>query len=165
MGAKIKFLNKKKYKGEIVGDIFVKSTKNLKAITLDSSLNSSAIDEFLLIFLVASKCEGVSSFVKLSELNKKESKRLDWGIKILRMMNIKTKKTINNGIKIWGNKNFQTNKNFVIKNYLKDHRIFMVSAIAALSLGGNWKIYDPDSFKTSFPTFLKLLISLGAKIK
>ena len=165
MGAKIKFLNKKKYKGEIVGDIFVKSTKNLKAVTLDSSLNSSAIDEFLLIFLVACKCEGVSSFVKLSELNKKESKRLDWGIKILRMMNIKTKKTINNGVKIWGNKNFQTNKNFVIKNYLKDHRIFMVSAIAALTLGGNWKIYDPDSFRTSFPTFLKLLISLGAKIK
>ena len=165
MGAKIKFLNKKNYKGEIVGDIFVKSSKNLRAVNLNSSLNSSAIDEFLLIFLVASRCDGVSSFVKLSELNKKESKRLDWGIKILKMMNIKTKKTKNHGVKIWGNKNFQTNKNYIIKNYLKDHRIFMVSAIAALSLGGNWKIYDPQSFKTSFPTFLKLLINLGAKIK
>ena len=41
----------------------------------------------------------------------------------------------------------------------------MVSVIAALSLGGNWKIYDPDSFKTSFPNFVELLISLGAKIK
>ena len=41
----------------------------------------------------------------------------------------------------------------------------MFSAIAALSLGGNWKIYDTDSFKTSFPTFLKTLISLGAKIR
>ena len=165
MGAQIKFLNKKKYKGEIVGDILVKSAKNLKAVNLNSSLNSSAIDEFLLIFLVASKCKGVSSFVKLSELNKKESKRLDWGIKILKMMNVKTKKIKNDGIRIWGNKNFQTNKDYIIKNYLKDHRIFMLSAIAALSFGGNWKIYDPDSFKTSFPSFLKLLISLGAKIK
>ena len=165
MGAQIKFLNKKKYKGEIVGDILVKSAKNLKAVNLNSSLNSSAIDEFLLIFLVASKCKGVSSFVKLSELNKKESKRLDWGIKILKMMNVKTKKIKNDGIRIWGNKNFQTNKDYIIKNYLKDHRIFMLSAIAALSFGGNWKIYDPDSFKTSFPTFLELLNSLGAKIK
>ena len=80
-------------------------------------------------------------------------------------MNVKTKKIKNDGIRIWGNKNFQTNKDYIIKNYLKDHRIFMLSAIAALSFGGNWKIYDPDSFKTSFPSFLKLLISLGAKIK
>ncbi len=165
MGAKIKFFNKKKYKGEIIGDIFVESANRLKAINLNSSLNSSAIDEFLLIFLVASKCDGVSSFVRLSELNKKESKRLDWGIKILKMMNVKVIKTKNNGIKIWGRKTFPVKKKYIIKNYLKDHRIFMLSAIAALSLGGNWKIYDPNSFKTSFPTFLKTLISLGAKIK
>ena len=100
--------------------------------------------------------KGCSTFINLSELNKKESKRLDWGIKILKMMNVKVKKTKNHGIKIWGNKNFQTKKNYIIKNYLKDHRIFMLSVIAALSLGGNWKIYDPESFKTSFPTFLKI---------
>ena len=165
MGAKIKLFNKQNYKGEINGDILVKSTQNLNAINLDSSLNSSAIDEFLLIFLVASKCKGVSSFINLSELNKKESKRLDWGIKILRMMNVKVVKTKNHGIKIWGKKNFEIKKNYIIKDYLKDHRIFMLSVIAALSLGGNWKIYDPDSFKTSFPTFIKTLNSLGAKIK
>ena len=165
MGAKIKFLNKKRYKGEMNGDILVKSTKKLKAINLNSSLNSSAIDEFLLIFLVASKCEGASTFVNLSELNKKESRRLDWGIKILKMMNVKVVKIKNHGIKIWGNKYFPMNKKFIIKDYLKDHRIFMLSTVAALSLGGRWKIYDTDSFKTSFPTFLNTLISLGAKIK
>ena len=158
MGANIKFFNKKNYKGEINADILVKSTKKLKAINLNSSLNTSAIDEFLLIFLVASRCEGISTFIKLSELNKKESKRLDWGIKILKMMDVKVKKNKNHGIKIWGNKNFKTNKNKIIKNYLKN-------VIAALSLGGNWKIYDPESFKTSFPNFLKVLISLGAEIK
>ena len=65
MGAKIKFFNKKNYNGEVIGDIFVKSKKKLKAINLNSSLNSSAIDEFLLIFLVASRCKGISTFVKL----------------------------------------------------------------------------------------------------
>ena len=41
----------------------------------------------------------------------------------------------------------------------------MLSTIAGLTVGGNWKIYDPDSFRTSFPTFLKILRDLGAEIK
>ena len=164
MGANIRFLNKKIYKGEINADIFVKSKENLKAINLDPKINSSAIDEFLLIFLAASQCSGISTFSNLSELNKKESRRLDWGIKILNMIGIKTKKIKNDGIKIWGNPNLNLNKEYIIKNYLKDHRIFMVSTIAALVFGGKWKIYDPISFRTSFPSFLKILKTLGAKI-
>ena len=164
MGANIRFLNKKIYKGEINADIFVKSKENLKAINLDPKINSSAIDEFLLIFLAASQCSGISTFRNLSELNKKESRRLDWGIKILNMIGIKTKKIKNDGIKIWGNPNLNLNKEYIIKNYLKDHRIFMVSTIAALVFGGKWKIYDPISFRTSFPSFLKILKTLGAKI-
>ena len=45
----------------------------------------------------------------------------------------------------------------VLKNYLKDHRVFMTSVIAALSFGGSWHIHDKDSIKTSFPSFLKIL--------
>ena len=40
----------------------------------------------------------------------------------------------------------------------------MMSVIAALSFGGHWKIQDSESTKTSFPNFLKLIKSLGAKI-
>ena len=50
MGANIKLKNIKTTKGERHGDIFVKSVKQLKAINCPSSLNSSAIDEFLIIF-------------------------------------------------------------------------------------------------------------------
>ncbi len=165
MGAKIKLLNLKIYKGEKIADIFVRSNQNLKPINLEPKLNSSAIDEFLLIFLVASTCKGISSFKKLSELNKKESKRLDWGVRILNQIGIKTKKIKNQGIKIWGKQSLNLNKTYVIKNYLKDHRVFMTATIAGLALGGNWKIYDPNSFKTSFPSFLKILRDLGAKIE
>ena len=45
----------------------------------------------------------------------------------------------------------------MIKNYLKDHRVFMTSVIAALSFGGTWSIHDKDSIKTSFPTFLNII--------
>lgn len=165
MGAKIKFLNKKIYKGEKIADIFVESNQKLRSIKLNPKFNSSAIDEFLLIFLVASNCNGTSVFKNLSELNKKESKRLDLGIKILTMMGIKTKKIKNHGVKIWGKPNLNLHKTYIIKNYLKDHRIFMTTIVAGLAYGGCWKIYDSDSYKTSFPSFLRILRELGAKIK
>ena len=115
MGSKIKFLNKRHYKGESISDIKVKSNKDLKGINLSPKLNSAAIDEFLLIFLIASICKGVSTFKNLGELNKKESKRLDWGIKILKMMGIKTKKISNNGLKIWGQPNLKLKKISLLK--------------------------------------------------
>ena len=156
MGASIKMINKKNYKGEKIADLVVKSSQNLKSINCPSKLNASAIDEFLVIFLVAAKAKGVSTFKNLSELNHKESPRLIWGSKILRLMGIKNKVT-NSSIKIYGNPNISIKKNIIIKNYLKDHRVFMMSAIAALTFGGKWKISDLDSIKTSFPSFLKIL--------
>ena len=41
----------------------------------------------------------------------------------------------------------------------------MMSTIAALSLGGNWKIHNPESIKTSFPFFLKIIKKLGGNLK
>ena len=64
-----------------------------------------------------------------------------------------------------GGKNLKITRTLHIKKYLKDHRVFMMSCIAALSFGGNWKIDDKDSINTSFPIFLKILKSLGAKIR
>ena len=60
---------------------------------------------------------------------------------------------------------FTLSKNYTVKNFLKDHRIFMLSCIAALALGGKWKIYDKDSINTSFPNFLKTIKELGGKFK
>ena len=159
MGVKIKFTKKRNYKGELISDITVKSSKKLRSINCPSYLNSGAIDEFLVIFLVAAKAKGISYFKDLDELNKKESPRLIWGSKILNMMGVKTKLT-KNSIKIFGNPNLHINKKIIVKNYLKDHRVFMTSVIAALSFGGEWKIYDKDSIKTSFPTFLNKIKEL-----
>ncbi|MBD1164707.1 3-phosphoshikimate 1-carboxyvinyltransferase [Pelagibacterales bacterium SAG-MED13] len=163
MGVKIKISNIQNYKSEKVADLFIQSSNDLKALNCPSNLNSSAIDEFLLIFLVAARANGVSYFKDLSELNQKESPRLKWGSKILKKMGIKNILT-KNSIKIYGNPNLIINKDIIIKNFLKDHRVFMTSTIAALTFGGNWKIYDKDSIKTSFPSFLKKISYLGAKI-
>ncbi len=159
MGVKIKFLNRKIYKGEKIADIKINSPKILKSINCPSKLNSGAIDEFLIIFLVAAKAKGVSYFKGLAELNQKESPRLNWGSKILTKIGVKNIVT-KNSIKIFGNPNLKIDKKIIIRNYLKDHRVFMASVIAALSFGGKWQIHDQDSIKTSFPTFLQIIKSL-----
>ena len=161
MGIKITFKNKKIYKGENKADIKVMSAKKIKPIYCPTKLNSGAIDEFLVIFLVAAKAKGVSYFSNLSELNQKESPRLIWAKKILTNLGVKTI-TTNHSIKIFGNPNLNLNldKKIVIKNYLKDHRVFMTSVIAGLIFGGKWVIHDKDSINTSFPNFLKIIENL-----
>ena len=161
MGVKISFKNKKIYKGEKKADIKVVSAKKIRAINCPPELNSGAIDEFLVIFLVAAKAKGVSYFKNLGELNQKESPRLKWAETILKYLGVKTI-TTNNSIKIFGNPdlNIDLGKKIVIKNYLKDHRVFMTSLIAALTFGGSWNIHDKDSVNTSFPNFLKIIDDL-----
>ena len=156
MGISIIFKNQKFYKGEKIADIKIKSPKSIKSINCPSTLNSGAIDEFLIIFLVAAKANGISYFKNLAELNQKESPRLKWAKTILTKIGIKTI-TTNDSIKIYGNPKLNVKKKILIRNYLKDHRVFMTSVIAALSFGGKWKIHDKDSIKTSFPNFLEII--------
>ncbi len=163
MGVKIKKINVKEYKGEKIADLIIKSTKNIKPINCPSRFNSSAIDEFLLIFLVAAKAKGVSYFKNLSELNEKESPRLKWGSKILNKMGVKNVLT-EKSIKIYGNPNLEIKKKIIIKDFLKDHRVFMTATVAALIFGGHWSIANKDSINTSFPSFLRKMKYLGAKI-
>ena len=164
MGAKIKFSNVKIKYGEKLADIFVKSQPVLKKINCPPSLNSNLIDEFLIIFLAAAKAKGVSNFKNLGELNKKESPRLKLGSKLLNRLGIKTKLT-KNSIKIFGNPSINLKKKIHIKDYFKDHRIFMTSVIAAYTFGGKWKIDDVSSYKSSFPSFLNIIKKLGYKFK
>ena len=164
MGIQVKMMNIKSYKGEKIADLFIKSKENIRPINCPTNLNSSAIDEFLLIFLIAAKADGISFFKGLSELNQKESPRLLWGSKILNKMGVKNILT-KNSLKIYGNPKLKIEKKIIIKNFLKDHRVFMTSVIAALTFGGVWEIGDKNAINTSFPSFLRKIKSLGAKVQ
>ena len=117
----------------------------------------------LLIFLVCAKANGISTFKKIEELRQKETDRLKFGNNFLNKIGIKTKLT-HDSIKIYGNPNLKLNKTYKINKFDKDHRACMTSIVAALTLGGKWKINDIDSINTSFPNFIKILKTLGAKI-
>ena len=68
-------------------------------------------------------------------------------------------------IKIYGNPNLILKNKYSLKNFLKDHRVFMMGCVAALTLGGKWEIHDKDSINTSFPKFMNILKKLGARSK
>jgi len=163
MNAKINLKNKKIYKGEELADIEVKSAKSLKPIICPEEMNSRSIDELLLIFLVSAKANGISYFNKISELRHKECDRLKFASNFLKMIGIKAKET-EDSLKIFGNPNLELNQNYKIRNFSKDHRVFMMSCIAALTLGGKWTINDKESINTSFPNFLSIIKNLGGKI-
>ena len=114
--------------------------------------------------MAAAKAKGVSNFTNLGELNKKESPRLKLGSKLLNHLGIKTRLT-KDSIKIFGNPSINLKKSIHIKDYFKDHRIFMASVIAAYTFGGIWKINDANSYKSSFPSFLNIIKKLGYKFK
>ena len=164
MNANIKILNKRFYKGESIADIKVKSSNFLKPINCPSHLNTKAIDEFLIIFLVCARASGISKFKNLQELRNKESDRLKQSADFLKMIGVKISQK-SNSLEIFGNPNLKLNTSFHVKNFLKDHRVFMMACIAALTFGGSFKINDKDSIKTSFPNFFEILKKLGAKIK
>ena len=111
--------NQKKYKGEVTSDIHIKSNNSLNAIKCPKYLNSSAIDEFLIIFLVAAKSRGISTFKDLGELNKKESPRLDIGVSFLRKIGVKVIRK-NNDIKIIGNPKLKLNKKLIVLSFLSE---------------------------------------------
>ena len=164
MNVKIIIKNKKKYNGEYVADLLVKSCKSLDAIKCEKKYNSRAIDEFPLIFLACAKAKGISYFNNLSELRQKESDRLKITSNFLKMIGIKVEEKFDS-LKIYGNPKLDLNKKFIVKNYMKDHRVFMMACIAALTFGGKFEIHDKDSIKTSFPSFIKILKKIGAEIK
>ena len=115
MNARINFKNKRNYKGETIADILVESKSNLKSINCPQSLNSSAIDEFLVIFLVAAKAKGISHFRNLSELNKRKSKaKHSYKFFAKNWCNSKEKK---DSIKIYGNPELNLNGKYLINNF------------------------------------------------
>ena len=113
--SKIKITNIKNYKGEKIADINVSSSKNLIGINCPKSLNTKAIDEFLIIFLLCAKAKGISKFDGINELRQKESDRLRIAAKFLKTIGIKVDEKFDS-LKIYGNPSLKIKK-VIIKNF------------------------------------------------
>ena len=163
MNGNIKIYNLKKKFGEMVGDIIVKSSK-LRPINFPKREIISTIDEFPILFIIASQIKGVSTFTNIGELRKKESDRIKSVEVGFKRIGIKTISTINS-LKIYGNPNIKIKK--ALEIYPKDdHRIAMSFFCLAQLLDGKMTIHNFETVDTSFPKFLTLMKNkIGAKFE
>ena len=162
-GAKIRFRNIKKINHEEVGDIEVQSSK-LKAINASSDYYVSATDEYPILFIIAALTKGISVFRGIEDLANKESNRIEEMKKILNQIGIKCQST-KKEMKIFGSVKLKK-KNTVIKvPNLGDHRICMSTVILSLITGIKAEIKNFETVKTSSPSFLKIIKSLGGRFE
>ncbi len=162
-GANIQFKNIYKQNNELFGDIKVRSSK-LRPINAKSEYYVSATDEYPIMFVIAALTPGVSTFKGIGDLANKESNRISEMKKILTQIGIKCKSN-NNEMKIFGKKEINIkNRNIFVPN-LGDHRICMSAMILALVTGIKTNIRNFETVKTSSPSFLRLIKTLGGKFE
>ena len=145
-----------------MGDILTKSSY-LKPINCPKELVPAAIDEFPLLFVVASIVKGITKFSGINDLRHKESDRIKNMETGLNEIGVKTKST-ENSIKIFGNPDTQINKLLKIFSK-KDHRIAMAFFCLGQLLKGNIEINNFETVNTSFPKFLNIMKKIGAKFE
>ena len=162
-GAKIKFKNLKKINHENVGDIEVRSSK-LKAINASSDYFVLAVDEYPILFVIAALTKGVSVFRGIEDLANKESNRIEEMKKILKQVGVKCRST-KNEMKIFGSTNLKKKNNIIKVPNLGDHRICMSTVILSLVTGVKSEIKNFETVRTSSPSFLEIIKSLGGNFE
>ncbi|MFN3700653.1 MAG: 3-phosphoshikimate 1-carboxyvinyltransferase [Alphaproteobacteria bacterium] len=161
MGADIQYKNQRIEGGEPVADIHIRSTGQLKGITVPESRVPSMIDEFPVFAMAASCADGVTKMTGLEELRVKESDRLAMIAKGLEACGVKLEMGADS-LTIHGNG--KPPKGGATIETALDHRI----AMAFLVLGGvsdePIAIDDAAPIRTSFPNFTALMNDLGCAI-
>ena len=160
-GAKIKFKNIKTKNNEKTGDIQVRSSK-LKSIQATKSYYVKATDEYPIMFVIAGLTKGISKFSGLHDLANKESNRIKEMQKILYQAGVKSFAK-NDELTIYGNPKIIDSKKFIKVPNLGDHRICMCAAIFGLITGMKTNINNFETVRTSSPSFLTIIKSLGGK--
>ena len=152
MGADIKVLNKTEKQNEVVADINVKFSPNLRGVKIDKSIVVSMIDEIPIFAMVACFANGMTKVSGAQELRIKESDRINSIVENLKNCGADINE-FKDGFTIYGNKKlYYTN----INNY-NDHRIAMTFKILEIILRKRIIRTNQNLISTSFPEFYTIL--------
>ena len=160
MGADISFLNHRIMAAEDVYDIRVRSSK-LRGVDVPRKFSPTMIDDYPILAVAASMANGKTHFKGINELRFKESDRFTGIINLLEK----------NGVRVESKKDTliihgrcELKKGGIeIKTNL-DHRMAMSALIMGLVSKKEIKIDNSETIKTSFPSFYKVMIKVGAKL-
>ena len=160
MGADISFLNHRIMAAEEVYDIRVRSS-NLKGISIPRKLSPTMIDDYPILAVAASMAKGKTYFKGVNELRFKESDRFSGILNLLEKSGVRAdfKK---DDIIIYGKSELKKGGIEIETNL--DHRMAMSALVMGLVSKKEVKIDNDETIKTSFPSFYKVMLKIGAKL-
>ena len=160
MGADISFLNHRIIAAEDVYDIRVRSSK-LRGVDVPRKFSPTMIDDYPILAVAASMAKGKTHFKGINELRFKESDRFTGIINLLEKNGVRVESK-KDTIIIHGRCELKKG-GIEIKTNL-DHRMAMSALIMGLVSKKEIKIDNSETIKTSFPSFYKVMIKVGAKL-
>ena len=160
MGADISFLNHRIMAAEDVYDIRVRSSK-LRGVDVPRKFSPTMIDDYPILAVAASMANGKTHFKGINELRFKESDRFTGIINLLEKNGVRVESK-NDTIIIHGKCELKKG-GIEIKTNL-DHRMAMSALIMGLVSKKEIKIDNSETIQTSFPSFYKVMIKIGAKL-
>ena len=160
MGAKIEFRNERMVAGEKVADLHVASSK-LKGVVVPADRAPSMIDEYPILAVAASFADGETIMHGLAELRVKESNRLNAIIDALTHCGVAARAE-SDTLHVTGNKAPMGGAT-ITAHY--DHRIAMAFLVFGMASQQPVTVDDATAIQTSFPNFVALMNSLGAKMQ
>ena len=160
MGADISFLNHRIMAAEDVYDIRVRSSK-LRGVDVPRKFSPTMIDDYPILAVAASMAKGKTHFKGINELRFKESDRFTGIINLLEKNGVRVESK-KDTIIIHGRCELKKG-GIEIKTNL-DHRMAMSALIMGLVSKKGIKIDNSETIKTSFPSFYKVMIKVGAKL-
>ncbi len=158
MGAHIEFKNPRVVAGEPVADLHVKHSA-LKGVTVPAARAPSMIDEYPVLAVAAAFARGETVMHGLSELRVKESDRLAAIVESLNACGVAARAEGDSLYVTGGNPKggAQVATRF-------DHRIAMAFLVLGMASKEPVTVDDGAAIATSFPIFVELMNTLGAKI-
>ena len=162
MGANIKIKNKNLETGELVADIHVTYSPNLKGIEVPKERSPRMIDEYPILSILAATANGPTIMDGIEELRYKESDRISAVSDGLMRSGVSVSEKQDKLI-IFGRGNQKIKGGSTI-DASNDHRIAMSFAILGSITEKSVEIRGASSIKTSFPNFIDLMNSLGLDI-
>ena len=161
MGGKITIENSRGEAGEPLADLRVEASQ-LHGITVPASRAPSMIDEYPVLSVVATCATGITHMVGLAELRVKESDRLAAMATGLAACGVQIEET-EDSLTVHGSDQPTDGGALIAANL--DHRIAMAFSVLGMVSLNPVTIDDGSPIATSFPGYIKLMNSLGAKIE
>ena len=148
-----KILNERRVSNELMGDIEVNYTKNIKPFEIKGDIIPRLIDEVPILAILASQANGKSIVKDAKDLRNKESDRISTIVEAFKKLDINIVEN-EDGFIIEGKK--AINKDVFLKTHL-DHRLAMSYYVLSLINKGKTEIEDMSCINTSFPEFLDMM--------